>query len=125
MDSGREEGSAMLKWVSAFFVVIAIAGLGAYYFVAKPDLSALLDRDEPVVSRSSAPAPDAEPSTAPEEVKEVRYALLIANEDYPSVVGRLKKPWLAGQIGPEAMELNRRVKAALDPDGILNPGALI
>ncbi|MFN8089164.1 MAG: FAD-linked oxidase C-terminal domain-containing protein [Mycobacterium sp.] len=40
-------------------------------------------------------------------------------------VGRLKKPWLAGQIGPEAMELNRRIKAALDPDGILNPGAVI
>jgi D-lactate dehydrogenase (cytochrome)/glycolate oxidase len=40
-------------------------------------------------------------------------------------VGRLKKPWLAGQIGPEAMELNRRIKAALDPDGILNPGTLI
>ena len=40
-------------------------------------------------------------------------------------VGRLKKPWLAGQIGPEAMELNRRIKAALDPDGILNPGAVV
>lgn len=40
-------------------------------------------------------------------------------------VGRLKKPWLAGQIGPEAMELNRRIKAALDPGGILNPGAAI
>lgn len=40
-------------------------------------------------------------------------------------VGRLKKPWLAGQIGPEAMELNRRIKVALDPDGILNPGAVI
>jgi len=40
-------------------------------------------------------------------------------------VGRLKKPWLAGQIGPDAMELNRRIKAALDPAGILNPGALI
>jgi D-lactate dehydrogenase (cytochrome)/glycolate oxidase len=40
-------------------------------------------------------------------------------------VGRLKKPWLPGQIGPEAMDLNRRIKAALDPDGILNPGALI
>ena len=39
-------------------------------------------------------------------------------------VGRLKKPWLAGQIGPEAMELNRRIKDALDPDGILNPGAV-
>jgi glycolate oxidase subunit GlcD len=38
-------------------------------------------------------------------------------------VGRLKRPWLAGQIGPEAMELNRRIKAALDPAGILNPGA--
>jgi glycolate oxidase len=40
-------------------------------------------------------------------------------------VGRLKKPWLAGQIGPDAMELNRRIKEALDPHGILNPGALI
>lgn len=38
-------------------------------------------------------------------------------------VGRLKRPWLAGQIGPEALELNRRIKAALDPAGILNPGA--
>ncbi|TFV57515.1 FAD-binding protein [Mycobacterium sp. PS03-16] len=38
-------------------------------------------------------------------------------------VGRLKRPWLAGQIGPEAMELNRRIKHALDPAGILNPGA--
>jgi D-lactate dehydrogenase (cytochrome)/glycolate oxidase len=40
-------------------------------------------------------------------------------------VGRLKKPWLAGQLGPEAMELNRRIKTALDPDNILNPGAVI
>ncbi|WP_163697905.1 FAD-binding oxidoreductase [Mycolicibacterium sarraceniae] len=40
-------------------------------------------------------------------------------------VGRLKKPWLAGQLGPEAMELNRKIKAALDPDGILNPGAVV
>lgn len=40
-------------------------------------------------------------------------------------VGRLKKPWLAGYLGPEAMELNRRIKTALDPAGILNPGAVV
>ncbi len=40
-------------------------------------------------------------------------------------VGRLKRPWLAGYLGPEAMELNRRIKLALDPDGILNPGAAV
>ncbi|HET7741283.1 MAG TPA: FAD-linked oxidase C-terminal domain-containing protein [Mycobacterium sp.] len=40
-------------------------------------------------------------------------------------VGRLKRPWLAGYLGPEAMELNRRIKTALDPDNILNPGAAL
>ena len=40
-------------------------------------------------------------------------------------VGRLKKPWRAGYLGPEAMELNRKIKTALDPAGILNPGAAI
>jgi glycolate oxidase len=40
-------------------------------------------------------------------------------------VGRLKQPWLAGYLGPEAMELNHRIKQALDPDNILNPGAAI
>ncbi len=38
-------------------------------------------------------------------------------------VGRLKRPWLADYLGVEAMALNRRIKDALDPDGILNPGA--
>jgi glycolate oxidase len=40
-------------------------------------------------------------------------------------VGRLKRPWLEGYLGPEAMELNHRIKRALDPDNILNPGAAI
>ncbi|WP_100472412.1 FAD-binding oxidoreductase [Mycobacteroides abscessus] len=40
-------------------------------------------------------------------------------------VGRLKKPWLGDQVGPEVLEVNRRIKQALDPDGILNPGTLI
>ena len=39
-------------------------------------------------------------------------------------VGRLKKPWLGDQIGQDALDLNRRIKDALDPQGILNPGAV-
>jgi glycolate oxidase len=39
-------------------------------------------------------------------------------------VGRLKKPWLEEQLGPEVLDLNKRIKAALDPQGILNPGVV-
>jgi glycolate oxidase len=40
-------------------------------------------------------------------------------------VGLLKKAALPDQLGPEVMALSRRIKAALDPDGILNPGAVL
>lgn len=40
-------------------------------------------------------------------------------------VGRLKKAWLPDQVGPEVMDLTRRIKDALDPTGILNPGAVL
>jgi glycolate oxidase len=39
-------------------------------------------------------------------------------------VGRLKRPWLEPQIGPDALELGRRIKTAFDPAGILNPGTI-
>jgi len=39
-------------------------------------------------------------------------------------VGRLKRPWLGAYLGPDALALNQRVKDALDPQGILNPGAV-
>ena len=39
-------------------------------------------------------------------------------------VGRLKKAWLPGFLGPDVMDLNQRIKNALDPQGILNPGAV-
>jgi glycolate oxidase len=39
-------------------------------------------------------------------------------------VGRLKRPWLADYLGTDAMALNQRIKDALDPDRILNPGAI-
>jgi glycolate oxidase len=38
-------------------------------------------------------------------------------------VGRLKAGSLEAQLGPDVMALTRRVKHALDPAGILNPGA--
>ena len=38
-------------------------------------------------------------------------------------VGRTKRFALADQLGPDVMALNRRIKAALDPEQLLNPGA--
>ena len=37
-------------------------------------------------------------------------------------VGALKQQFVEAQVGPEAQSLMRRVKAAFDPAGILNPG---
>jgi len=37
-------------------------------------------------------------------------------------VGAMKNAWLESQLGPEAYALGLRIKSALDPDGILNPG---
>lgn len=39
-------------------------------------------------------------------------------------VGTAKLPYLEKQVGPEQMALMRRLKAAFDPAGILNPGRL-
>ncbi|MGW5523994.1 FAD-binding oxidoreductase [Gordonia sp. NPDC003950] len=40
-------------------------------------------------------------------------------------VGRLKKAWLANQVGPDVMALTAAIKQTLDPDGLLNPGVLL
>ncbi|QHE68676.1 glycolate oxidase, subunit GlcD [Rhodococcus sp. WAY2] len=40
-------------------------------------------------------------------------------------VGRLKKAWLPDQVGKDVMDVTARVKQALDPLGILNPGAIL
>ncbi|MFF3710001.1 FAD-binding oxidoreductase [Streptomyces phaeochromogenes] len=39
-------------------------------------------------------------------------------------VGVLKKEWLAREIGPVGVEMQRAIKTAFDPLGILNPGKL-
>ncbi|MDX6323906.1 MAG: glycolate oxidase [Nocardioidaceae bacterium] len=40
-------------------------------------------------------------------------------------VGRTKKAALPDQLGPDVMAVTRRIKDALDPQGILNPGAIM
>ena len=40
-------------------------------------------------------------------------------------VGRTKKGALPDQVGPDVMVLNHKIKDALDPQGILNPGAIL
>jgi glycolate oxidase len=40
-------------------------------------------------------------------------------------VGRLKKAFLPDQLGPDVMAVTHKIKDALDPMGILNPGAML
>jgi len=40
-------------------------------------------------------------------------------------IGSAKRGWLVRQRGAAAVDAMRAVKAALDPDGILNPGVLL
>ncbi|GGM94169.1 glycolate oxidase [Lentzea pudingi] len=39
-------------------------------------------------------------------------------------IGRLKRDWLAREIGEAGLAVHRSVKQALDPHGLLNPGAV-
>jgi glycolate oxidase len=40
-------------------------------------------------------------------------------------VGRLKAPWLPAQLGSDVMAFTQRIKDAVDPAGILNPGVIL
>lgn len=40
-------------------------------------------------------------------------------------VGVLKKEWLARELGPVGLEIQRGIKRVLDPEGILNPGKVL
>ncbi|MFH8380185.1 FAD-binding oxidoreductase [Kitasatospora sp. NPDC018058] len=40
-------------------------------------------------------------------------------------VGLLKRDWLARELGPVALDLQRQLKAVFDPLGILNPGKMV
>ncbi|MFJ9456501.1 FAD-binding oxidoreductase [Kitasatospora sp. NPDC101447] len=40
-------------------------------------------------------------------------------------VGLLKRDWLARELGPVALDLQRQLKAVFDPLGLLNPGKMV
>jgi alkyldihydroxyacetonephosphate synthase len=40
-------------------------------------------------------------------------------------IGRVRRPWMTAELGPEGVALLRKIKEALDPAGIMNPGVLI
>jgi alkyldihydroxyacetonephosphate synthase len=40
-------------------------------------------------------------------------------------IGRVRRDWVAEEIGPTGVAVLRSIKRALDPDGLLNPGALL
>jgi glycolate oxidase len=39
-------------------------------------------------------------------------------------IGRVKQDFLAGEIGPVALQVHRAIKRALDPAGLFNPGSM-
>ena len=40
-------------------------------------------------------------------------------------VGMIKRRWLGEELGAESMEVHQAIKAALDPEGIMNPGKVL
>ena len=40
-------------------------------------------------------------------------------------IGRVRRDWLPRELGAEGWSLLRRVKSAIDPDRIMNPGVLL
>jgi len=40
-------------------------------------------------------------------------------------IGRVRRDWLGSEVGPAGLATLHRVKAALDPEGIFNPGVLL
>ncbi|MGI6879008.1 FAD-binding oxidoreductase [Microbacterium sp. gxy059] len=67
-------------------------------------------------------------SPAAEEAAERIFALALSLGGTLTAehgIGRLKRSWVAREVGDEVHALQRRIKDLLDPHGILNPGAAL
>ena len=107
-------------------LLAAIAGIAEQYDVEIPVVAHAGDGNtHPIVVYDAAdPASEKRARTAFDEIMQAAIALggTITGEHG---VGRTKKSALPDQLGPDVMALTRRIKDALDPDGILNPGAIL
>ncbi|GAA2222734.1 FAD-binding protein [Herbiconiux moechotypicola] len=80
-----------------------------------------------VLPRQEGASPEA-PLVVPERVWQAADEMFAASVELGGTltgehgVGLLKKRWIENELGREGLELQRRIKAAFDPQGIMNPG---
>jgi glycolate oxidase len=124
-------GSLLLEDVGAPVPLLpdllaAVAGVAERYAVEIPVVAHAGDGNTHpiIVFDPTDPAAEARAREAFAEVMRAAIALggTITGEHG---VGRTKKVALPDQLGPDVMALSRRIKDALDPEGILNPGAVL
>ncbi len=124
----QARGSLLLEDVGAAVPVLpdllaAIAEIAAAYDVQIPVVAHAGDGNtHPIIVYDESSESRAREAFAEVMQAAIRLGGTITGEHG---VGRAKKSALPDQLGPDVMELTRRVKQALDPDGIMNPGAIL
>jgi len=71
---------------------------------------------------------NAEPKGPPERLEleeRLRWKLVAVSEAHAGGGRRLTRPCRIEFTGPEVLALQRGIKAALDPDGLLNPDKIL
>ena len=107
-------------------LLAAVAGVAAAYDLEIPVVAHAGDGNTHPIIVFDAGDPDAE-SRARAAFADIMAAAIRLGGTITGEhgVGRTKKAALPDQLGPDVMALSRRIKDALDPDGILNPGAVL
>ena len=105
-------------------LLAAIAGIAEKYDLEIPVVAHAGDGNtHPVIVFDPDTAPEQRaPLASPHDAGAIGLGGTITGEHG---VGRAKRDALPDQLGPEVMALTRTMKDALDPKGILNPGAIL